>query len=115
MLLTKYSKLLNQHLVILALMMLICLACCCEANAQDAVTGAFEGAVVNSQSGLPIANARVEFISTKDETSVVKFTDSQGRFYQGLLRPGIYRLNFLLKTTYQKRLNNDYLPPEEIL
>jgi hypothetical protein len=59
---------------------------------QDTVTGAFEGTVTDSRTGSPIARARVEFISQQTGVSIVKLTDSQGRFYQGLLPPGTYTI-----------------------
>jgi hypothetical protein len=62
------------------------------ATAQDTVTGAFEGTVTDSRTGSPIARARVEFINQQTRVSIVKLTDSQGRFYQGLLPPGTYTI-----------------------
>jgi hypothetical protein len=60
--------------------------------AQDTVTGAFEGTVTNSQTGEPIARARIEFINQQTGVPLVKLSDSQGRFYQGLLPPGTYKI-----------------------
>jgi hypothetical protein len=62
------------------------------ASAQDTVTGAFEGTVRNSQTAQPIARARIEFINKQTRVSVEKLTDSQGRFFQGLLAPGTYTI-----------------------
>jgi hypothetical protein len=62
------------------------------AGTQDPVTGAFEGTVSNSQTGAAIAGAVVQFINTVTEVPVAKRTDAQGRFYQGLLQPGVYRI-----------------------
>jgi hypothetical protein len=61
-------------------------------TAQDTVTGAFEGTVTDSRTGSPISRARVEFINQQTGVSIVKLTDSQGRFYQGLLPPGTYTI-----------------------
>ncbi|HEV3470936.1 MAG TPA: carboxypeptidase regulatory-like domain-containing protein [Pyrinomonadaceae bacterium] len=60
--------------------------------AQDTVTGAFEGTVRDNRTGAPIAGAAVEFINQETGLSVVKLSDSQGRFFQGLLPPGTYTI-----------------------
>ena len=62
------------------------------AKAQDTVTGAFEGSVTNSQNGAPIAGASVRFINQLTGVPIAKRSDSQGRFYQGLLPPGTYTI-----------------------
>src|SRR5205085_6339046 len=62
------------------------------AAAQDTVTGAFEGTVTDSRTGAPIARARVEFTNRQTGVTLAKLTDSQGRFYQGLLPPGTYTI-----------------------
>ena len=60
--------------------------------AQDTVTGAFEGTVTDSQTGQPIARARIAFINRQTNFSIEKLSDSQGRFFQGLLAPGTYTI-----------------------
>src|SRR5947209_12244251 len=60
--------------------------------AQDTVTGAFEGTVKDSRTGQPIASARIEFINQQTGVTLTKLSDSQGRFYQGLLPPGTYTI-----------------------
>src|SRR5256714_6316717 len=62
------------------------------ASAQDTVTGAFEGSVTDSRTGTPIARARIEFTNQQTRVTVAKLSDSQGRFYQGLLPPGTYTI-----------------------
>src|SRR5947209_11581773 len=62
------------------------------ASAQDTVTGAFEGSVTDSRTGQPIARARIEFTNQQTRVTVAKLSDSQGRFYQGLLPPGTYTI-----------------------
>jgi hypothetical protein len=62
------------------------------ASAQDTVTGAFEGTVTDGRTGRPVARARVEFINQQTGVTVTKLSDSQGRFYQGLLQPGTYTI-----------------------
>jgi hypothetical protein len=59
---------------------------------QDPVTGAFEGTVTSSQGGTAIAGAVIQFVNTVTEVPVAKRSDAQGRFYQGLLQPGVYRI-----------------------
>ncbi|HVF57923.1 MAG TPA: TonB-dependent receptor [Pyrinomonadaceae bacterium] len=61
-------------------------------TAQDTVTGAFEGTVRDSRTGAPIAGATVEFVNRQTGIAVAKRTDSQGRFFQGLLAPGTYTI-----------------------
>jgi len=63
-----------------------------EVRAQDTVTGAFEGIVSDSQSGVAIKGAAVEIINEQTGLSHSLNTDFRGRFYQGLLIPGIYRV-----------------------
>jgi len=60
--------------------------------AQDTVTGAFEGTVTDSRTGQPIARARIEFVNQQTGVALTKLSDSQGRFYQGLLPPGTYTI-----------------------
>jgi hypothetical protein len=60
--------------------------------AQDTVTGAFEGTVTDSRTGAPIARARIEFTNQQTGVTLTKLSDSQGRFYQGLLPPGTYTI-----------------------
>ena len=60
--------------------------------AQDTVTGAFEGTVTDGVTGRPIARARVEFVNQQTGVIVSKLSDSQGRFFQGLLAPGTYTI-----------------------
>ncbi|MFL6335797.1 MAG: carboxypeptidase regulatory-like domain-containing protein [Pyrinomonadaceae bacterium] len=60
--------------------------------AQDTLTGAFEGTVTDALSGRPVARARVEFVNQQTGVTVLKLSDSQGRFFQGLLTPGTYTI-----------------------
>ena len=59
-------------------------------RARDSVTGAFEGTVTDAKSGAPIAGASVHFTKQATQAPVAKCTDAEGRFYQGLLQPGVY-------------------------
>ncbi|HJR05875.1 MAG TPA: carboxypeptidase-like regulatory domain-containing protein [Pyrinomonadaceae bacterium] len=61
-----------------------------KSNAQDTVTGAFEGTVTNSETGAIITGASVEIINQQTNQTTPKTSDSRGRFYAGLLAPGIY-------------------------
>ncbi|HEX8131373.1 MAG TPA: carboxypeptidase-like regulatory domain-containing protein, partial [Pyrinomonadaceae bacterium] len=58
--------------------------------AQDTVTGAFEGMVTNSQTGAVIVGATIQIINQQTGQAIPKTSDTRGRFYQGLLSPGIY-------------------------
>ena len=67
------------------------------AASQDPVTGAFEGTVTDTQTGQPIPGAAIQFVNTITEVPVAKRSDAEGRFYQGLLQPGIYRIRVTAK------------------
>jgi hypothetical protein len=60
------------------------------ANAQDTVTGAFEGIVSDSRTGTLIKGAAVTIVNDQTGISFNVRTDYRGRFFQGLLLPGIY-------------------------
>ncbi|MGH9767435.1 MAG: carboxypeptidase regulatory-like domain-containing protein [Blastocatellia bacterium] len=63
-----------------------------SAKAQDTVTGAFEGTVTDSLTGDPVEGAQAEITNAGTSVVIVKTTDARGRFYQGLLPPGLYRI-----------------------
>ncbi|MGE0884002.1 MAG: carboxypeptidase regulatory-like domain-containing protein [Blastocatellales bacterium] len=67
---------------------------------QDTVTGAFEGTVMDSVTGQPIIGATAEITNVETNIAVTKLTDARGRFYQGLLAPGLYRIRVTM-TGYQ--------------
>jgi hypothetical protein len=71
-------------------------------HAQDTVTGAFEGMVTNSQTGAVIAGASVQIINQQTGQVIPKTSDARGRFYQGLLSPGIYLIR-VSATNFQTR------------
>jgi hypothetical protein len=72
------------------------------AVAQDTVTGAFEGIVSDSQTGAPLKGAAVQIINEQTGLAVSLLTDYRGRFFQGLLLPGTYRVRVALPG-YQTR------------
>ena len=72
-------------------------------SAQDTVTGAFEGTVTNSVTGQPIEGATAEITNVETGIIVTKLTDARGRFYQGLLLPGLYKIRVTM---------NGYAPNE---
>ncbi|HEX6718019.1 MAG TPA: TonB-dependent receptor [Pyrinomonadaceae bacterium] len=84
--------------VVLALM-LLSLMC---ASAQDTVTGAFEGIVSDSRTGAPIKGAALTIANDQTGISFNLRTDYRGRFFQGLLLPGIYTVTVSM-TGYQTR------------
>jgi hypothetical protein len=59
-------------------------------KAQDTVTGAFEGTVSNNVTGEVVAGAPVQITNELTGITYNLATDSKGRFFQGLLSPGIY-------------------------
>lgn len=60
--------------------------------AQDTVTGAFQGDVFDFQSSLPIPNAVIKITSVERGEIFDLEADSQGRFFQGKLLPGLYNI-----------------------
>ena len=72
------------------------------AQAQDTLTGAFEGNVTNSQTGAPLKDAGVEIINQQTGVVIKLQTDYRGRFYQGLLPPGNYAVR-VSHSGYQTR------------
>jgi hypothetical protein len=58
--------------------------------AQDTVTGAFEGTVTDSQTGEPLAGAQVVIVNQATNLTYNRRADARGRFFQGLLAPGVY-------------------------
>src|SRR6267142_5622375 len=85
----------SSHCLILALLILGC-ALLGTAEAQDTVTGAFEGKVRDSQTGKVLGGAIVEITTQQTGLIANLRTDYRGRFYQGLLLPGIYRIRVLM-------------------
>jgi len=73
-----------------------------SAFSQDTVTGAFEGAVTNGLTGDPIEGATAEITNVETNVTFTKRTDARGRFYQGLLTPGVYRIRVSMNG-YQPR------------
>lgn len=63
-----------------------------SALTQDVVTGAFEGRVVNAQTGAPISGASVQMINQATGVPLDKRTDADGHFFQGMLPPGTYTI-----------------------
>ncbi|HEX8070419.1 MAG TPA: TonB-dependent receptor [Pyrinomonadaceae bacterium] len=88
----------SQHpLLRRALLLLVCAgACLCAygpvGRMQDTVTGAFEGTVTNTNTGEAIAGATALIINQQTGLVIEKRTDARGRFYQGLLTPGLYTI-----------------------
>jgi len=78
------------------------LLCSLTASAQDTVTGAFEGIVSDSQTGAPLKGAAVQIINEQSGLTASLSTDYRGRFFQGLLQPGTYRVRVAL-AGYQTR------------
>ena len=81
-------------------------------NAQDTVTGAFEGIVSDSQSGARLRGAAVSIVNDQTGISFTLRTDYRGRFFQGLLLPGTYTISVSLPgyqtQTIRQRLRITY-------
>ena len=56
------------------------------------MTGAFEGTISDSQTGAALKGALVEIINQQTGVAISLRADYRGRFYQGLLIPGVYRI-----------------------
>lgn len=69
---------------------------------QDTVTGAFEGNVTNSLTGDPIEGATAVITNIETGATFTKLTNARGRFYQGLLAPGVYHIK-VSKPGFQPR------------
>ncbi len=69
---------------------------------QDTVTGAFEGVVSDSRTGVALKGALVEIINQQTGVANSLQADYRGRFYQGLLIPGVYRIR-VSATGYEPR------------
>lgn len=61
-------------------------------RAQDPMTGAIEGYVLDSATRAPIAGALVQIINVENGAVLSKITNDQGYFRQGLMPPGDYRI-----------------------
>jgi hypothetical protein len=95
-----------SHRLLLTLIPVICLFLAGEpVVAQDTVTGAFEGTVSNSQTKAPIKGADVQIINQQTGLVISQRTDADGRFYEGQLAPGLYRI----------RVSVDGFQPREIV
>src|ERR1700682_1634989 len=80
----------------------VCLLLSPVVEAQDTLTGAFEGIISNSQTGAAIEGASIEIVNQQTGLIIQKSTDSGGRFYEGLLAPGLYTIRVQMKG-YQTR------------
>lgn len=74
------------------------IAACVFANAQNTVTGAFQGKVTDSISGDPVAGAMVKITNEKTLESYDMITDRRGEFFQGLLASGVYLIQIQIAT-----------------
>lgn len=67
---------------------------CLSIYGQDAVTGAFQGTVIDKFTEKPIAGVSVKVINEDTKVEYKSFTDKNGNFFQGLLSPGLYTIQF---------------------
>ncbi|MDQ3755191.1 MAG: carboxypeptidase-like regulatory domain-containing protein, partial [Acidobacteriota bacterium] len=79
-------------LIVAACLVFTSLSLTASTTAQDTVTGAFEGTVTSSDTGEAVAGAAVQIINQATGQVFPKTSDTRGRFYQGLLHPGIYTI-----------------------
>ncbi|MEK6336377.1 MAG: carboxypeptidase-like regulatory domain-containing protein [Acidobacteriota bacterium] len=83
---------LYRSVVSLSLLTILVLAPLSTVRAQDPVTGAIEGYVLDNATKAPIAGALVQFVNTESGAVLAKRTNDQGYYRQGLLPPGEYRI-----------------------
>ena len=69
----------NKFLLCVALLQLFGVV----VNAQDTVTGAFEGTVTYTQTGQRLRGAEVEIINEQTRVTVKLRSDNRGQFFQG--------------------------------
>src|SRR5919199_6968281 len=86
------ARTLPRRAALCAALCLLCLLAPAPARAQDTVTGAFEGTVSDSRTGARIPGALAEIVNQATGVSPRRRCDAQGRFYQGLLPPGVYTI-----------------------
>ncbi len=79
-----------SRVFIVPLVGLVLFFCVTGVKAQDTVTGAFEGIVSDSQTGVALKGAYVEITNQQTGVKFTLRTDYRGSFFQGLLLPGIY-------------------------
>lgn len=85
------QRLANYYLLVIAIVFTLLLFFTVKnSNAQDRVTGAFEGQVVDTDTEQPLKDVVVQFTNENTKSEKITRTDSRGRFYQGLLDPGDY-------------------------
>src|SRR5712675_1990047 len=77
---------LKAYLVLIGILLIVPVRLC----AQDVITGAFQGEVADAKTGNPVKNARVSIKNDVVNVDRTLKTDTKGRFFQGLLPPGIY-------------------------
>src|SRR6266540_479321 len=94
------SRLLIRPLQVVLLMLSVFIL----AHAQDTVTGAFEGIVSDSQTGVALKGALVEIINQQTNLTFILSTDYRGRFFQGLLLPGIYTVRVSMPNYQTKQV-----------
>ncbi len=75
--------------------------------AQDTVTGAFQGDVSDNRTGIPIGGVIVQITSVQTGRIYNLTTDSKGRFYQGLLSPGLYDISIAVAGFKPRRLRRE--------
>src|SRR5258708_20897973 len=92
----------SSRLIFVGLLIAMTLGLSRPVSAQDTVTGAFEGIVSDSQTGAPLKGAAIDIINQQTGLTISLHTDYRGRFYQGLLIPGIYKVRVELPG-YQTR------------
>src|SRR5687768_17573677 len=86
-----------RRIFFIALLGFVCLIPLHSLRAQDYVTGAFRGEVLDSATNNPVPDATVQIINKDTLVPSATRTDSQGRFSQGLLPPGDYIIRVFMQ------------------
>lgn len=95
----------KRTLIVLVLL----LSAAVQVAAQDPVTGAFAGTVVNGKTHEPLKGATVVLTNVQTGQKYRRVTDDKGEFYAGRLSPSVYRVEisadgFKTRTVEQRLL-----------
>ncbi|HXQ70078.1 MAG TPA: carboxypeptidase regulatory-like domain-containing protein [Pyrinomonadaceae bacterium] len=100
----------SRRFFFIVLLGFVCLISLNSVHAQDYVTGAFKGEVLDSATNSPVADATVQIINKDTGVPSATRTDSQGRFSKGLLSPGDYIIR-VSRQGYKTYEREQSLPP----
>ena len=86
------------------------LALCAYVAGAQTTQGLISGRLVDSQSGAPIASARVSYSNSATGASGEAASDGRGNFFLPMLSPGIYRVRATAAGYQQREVQELELP-----